>query len=514
IDTNGNATTSGTFTTAGGTYDIAEDYPTKDKSIEAGDVVSVDPKNDGHVQKSTKSYDTTILGVYSEKPGFRLSQENSTINGDKAIPVALAGRVPVKVSDENGPIHKGDYLTSSSTSGVAMKATKAGQMVGKALEDFTCQSSTIMSPVSSGCTGKVLAFVTSTYADPNNLLAHIIMDDTNMITSNSIAVPANLQINGKVVTGSLDNALTAISNNLDSIKETADTLQTNIADVTNKANALDARIGNIESSEASTSAQIAQTNDIAKQAVTKTLTLSEQVAALSNNMSDISKKVADILSGSTASQSAISPLLTSNVQFGMNIASSSAELGLDNLTVNNATISGVLNVLGRTTLNDLGVTGNITTGVLSIKGLDDDGTASINTFAGDLKLQNQGIGGIDILSGKVMIDTDGNVNIKQTITAKAINTTKLNIITTDTAASSSAVLSASAGTANMTKGKDSITIPTTAVTKNSIINVTFDGDYSPAVRYWIDTKTAGKSFLLKLDAPVDNDVKFNWWIVN
>ena len=35
--------------------------------------------------------------------------------------VALAGRVPVKVTDENGPIQKGDLLTTSGKPGYAMR---------------------------------------------------------------------------------------------------------------------------------------------------------------------------------------------------------------------------------------------------------------------------------------------------------------------------------------------------------------------------------------------------------
>jgi hypothetical protein len=59
-------------------------------------------------------------------------------------PLAIAGIVPVKVTDEGGPIAPGDALTSSSTPGHAMKAAKvrvggiaffpSGVVIGKALE--------------------------------------------------------------------------------------------------------------------------------------------------------------------------------------------------------------------------------------------------------------------------------------------------------------------------------------------------------------------------------------------
>ena len=56
--------------------------------------------------------------------------------GEKALPVALSGRVPVKVSTANGPISAGDYLTTSETPGVAMKATHPGAIIGTAMTSF------------------------------------------------------------------------------------------------------------------------------------------------------------------------------------------------------------------------------------------------------------------------------------------------------------------------------------------------------------------------------------------
>jgi len=44
--------------------------------------------------------------------------------------------VPVNVSTENGPIRIGDYLTSSSVPGVAMRASLAGQTIGQALSAY------------------------------------------------------------------------------------------------------------------------------------------------------------------------------------------------------------------------------------------------------------------------------------------------------------------------------------------------------------------------------------------
>ena len=54
--------------------------------------------------------------------------------------MALIGRISCKVTTENGPIERGDFLTTSSIPGHAMKSTDrkkaAGAVVGKALQSF------------------------------------------------------------------------------------------------------------------------------------------------------------------------------------------------------------------------------------------------------------------------------------------------------------------------------------------------------------------------------------------
>ena len=54
----------------------------------------------------------SVAGIVSEKPAFRIGSGTM---------LALAGRVPVKVTNENGNIKIGDLLTTSSISGYAMK---------------------------------------------------------------------------------------------------------------------------------------------------------------------------------------------------------------------------------------------------------------------------------------------------------------------------------------------------------------------------------------------------------
>src|SRR3990167_1524749 len=93
------------------------------------------------VIKSAGVYQPGLMGIVSTKPGITLgypqiSSAESLAGIQNKLPVALAGKVPTKVSLENGPIAIGDPLTSSSTPGVAMKATEPGMIVGFALEPF------------------------------------------------------------------------------------------------------------------------------------------------------------------------------------------------------------------------------------------------------------------------------------------------------------------------------------------------------------------------------------------
>ncbi|HSW48296.1 MAG TPA: hypothetical protein VLG67_04415, partial [Candidatus Saccharimonadales bacterium] len=138
--------------------DYAEVYYTKDPTIEAADVVSVDGSLKSGVQKSKGSYDNTTVGIISTNPAYLIGDVGD--NTGAPVKLALSGRVPVKVSSINGSIKAGDYLTSSAIPGVAMKATRPGQMIGKALEDYSSNDPTSI--------GSISVFVNLSWADPSS----------------------------------------------------------------------------------------------------------------------------------------------------------------------------------------------------------------------------------------------------------------------------------------------------------------------------------------------------------
>ncbi len=122
-------------------FDVAEIFESQD-TVETGDILVVGDQ-ERKVKKSSGTYQGAIVGVVSGAPALLFEGSELKIGarpdrfvGGSNPPVALAGRIPVKVSLENGPIETGDYLTTSSTPGVAMKATEPGIAIGIALEEY------------------------------------------------------------------------------------------------------------------------------------------------------------------------------------------------------------------------------------------------------------------------------------------------------------------------------------------------------------------------------------------
>lgn len=115
-----------------GGLDIAEDILAE--GCEPGDVVVIDPNNNHKVTKCRRSFDTTVAGIISEDPAFHIGKQDK----EGYLPLALAGRVPCKVTAENGSIKRGNLLVTSSKPGYAMRADldklKPGMILGKALE--------------------------------------------------------------------------------------------------------------------------------------------------------------------------------------------------------------------------------------------------------------------------------------------------------------------------------------------------------------------------------------------
>ncbi len=169
-----------------GSYDFAEMFPSPEELL-AGEVV-IFGENSEEVKRSTGAlYDGKIAGIVSTRPGFLAGDNNA---GD--MPIALAGRVPTKVTTENGPIEIGDPLTTSSIPGIAMKATSAGQIVGYAMESLAND-------------GEIIVFVRPSYYDggasvlPNNSVSGI--GNITQLDTNNISLAAGSLTNISSLSG-------------------------------------------------------------------------------------------------------------------------------------------------------------------------------------------------------------------------------------------------------------------------------------------------------------------------
>lgn len=202
--------------------DVAENYPVADVSIEEGDIVMVassltneeqikrandkqklrkDHKENppsileslsGSVAKANQENGKNAIGVISTKPGVLLGDITGFNLETSFKPVALVGRVPVKVSMENGPIIAGDYIALSSVPGVGAKAVHSQMTVGMALESF----------VGPGF-GKILAFINFGYSKIDSEIDKIKNSEADSDINNMWRIDPNGRVSAQF-SGGLD----------------------------------------------------------------------------------------------------------------------------------------------------------------------------------------------------------------------------------------------------------------------------------------------------------------------
>lgn len=115
----------------GGDYAESVDVTGSRAEYEPGDVLVVDPSREGSFAKSSGTYSTAVMGIYSTRPGLvGRRQKSDRSHMAEEVPMAMIGVVPTKVTNEGGPIMPGDLLVTSSKPGYAMKGTDHSQMMG------------------------------------------------------------------------------------------------------------------------------------------------------------------------------------------------------------------------------------------------------------------------------------------------------------------------------------------------------------------------------------------------
>jgi len=107
---------------------IARNLEVADPEAKVGDVVSQTREG---LFRSNVPYDENIIGVVGETPIVVFGKPSPT-----TLPIVSFGETLTKVSNLNGEIKEGDFITSSDKPGVGKKAIQSGFVVGQAMEDF------------------------------------------------------------------------------------------------------------------------------------------------------------------------------------------------------------------------------------------------------------------------------------------------------------------------------------------------------------------------------------------
>jgi hypothetical protein len=141
------------------------------------------------LEKTTQTYQPNVIGVVSSSP-YQVMGADIKDQGDNPQPIALTGRVPVKISSSSSPIAIGDYVTTSTDPGKGMRANEAGFAIGKALETWTPES------------GKetILVFVEQGYYPGSQMISiNDLQSNTLDMNINNLAVAGNLEVTGEAI---------------------------------------------------------------------------------------------------------------------------------------------------------------------------------------------------------------------------------------------------------------------------------------------------------------------------
>ncbi len=248
---NGNMSIGGTLS-QNSSFDIAENF-IKGETMEPGDVVRIALHSPDTVLLATGRDGEPVLGIVSEKPGIvlggigfgpediesgwgaklysRFNENRQRLAGEiksvrralataetggeegpssnsaeediesriierfgeeNIVPVALSGRVPVKVDASAESVSVGDYLCAGPTPGTAVKAVNPGPVIGLALEGLKQGTGKIMVFVNTGWYGGIseesdeLAFEREDPEDPDSAVVveaeascvNLVLDDS------------------------------------------------------------------------------------------------------------------------------------------------------------------------------------------------------------------------------------------------------------------------------------------------------------------------------------------------
>ncbi|MHB8443125.1 MAG: hypothetical protein ACYDAS_02035 [Patescibacteria group bacterium] len=243
LDPYGNAIFAGSLTTGGTPADVAEEVI--GSSASPGDIVSASSINPASSNinnftaiPTTHPYSNNMIGVISTNPSIILHQQNLP----NALPLALAGRVLVKVTNYNGNIKIGSMITGSRFAGYGEVATSSGQVVGMALNSLNSNTPGVSTFIYNNNTylkGEILMLVKNEYYNPiTSQVSGLSSQDIqyiggNITITNNLTVAGSLTIGGNIISNGSTPIIILNPNSGTGANATLNSGSTDIAGVVN-----------------------------------------------------------------------------------------------------------------------------------------------------------------------------------------------------------------------------------------------------------------------------------------
>jgi hypothetical protein len=192
---------------------------------------------------------------------------------------------------------------------------------------------------------------------------------------------------------------------------------------------------------------------------------------------------------------------------------------IDNLSMStdngNLVFNSDIVVNGKAILNETTFTGDVSMGQMKFDTLNNDlsvlGASCVRNDGSldDNLCQTQSLfimkaksGNVNIFDGKVVLKPNGDMQVEK-INASEVNAAEYKVTST----------SEVSGTATLTSNQSEITINSTKVKSNSKIFITASNSLN-GKSLFVDTKTEGASFKVKINEAINSDVTFDWFILN
>ncbi|KXK26641.1 MAG: hypothetical protein TR69_WS6001000648 [candidate division WS6 bacterium OLB20] len=114
------------------TEEISNEIVAADEVLYTSDAAALNDIEASIVPASEANRNLTA-GVIATSPAYHI---DAWMKGEAAMPLVRRGNAAIRISNENGPVRRGDFLTAANVPGYAMKADGEGMILGRAMEDF------------------------------------------------------------------------------------------------------------------------------------------------------------------------------------------------------------------------------------------------------------------------------------------------------------------------------------------------------------------------------------------